>query len=462
LYALPDSAPASHTTSNMTEMKEIAVPKCVVVYSHSWLPGQVDGVAVRMMAHTRELVNRGVKVVVLTPDFICDDEQTTGPVPLESIPGVAEHIRLRTSWVPVYRKNKCLQMSFANLRTVCEVLRRIKPDYMHATQEAGGQALICAAMLCSVPLVISMHTDVIQIAISDAGFSSLLGSGTIGRIHTRIAMACVNWGYRNWARSGGNFFTVSKQARTMLRNAGVTDHRVMPGIWGPMVDRDTFRIDLPEAKVQEKRKKLTFGIEGAFLMAYVGRVTAEKDIQFLVDALDRAPSNVVLALIGPGSMVKDLKKLHGKKNRLHCDGEFVVREEVALCLRACDACVSASTMETVGFTAMEALSCGTPMLAVKAQGFAEHLQHGVNARLWKPYDTNSFDTELAALMKTERTGSWSPEGLRGSMSDASVVACTDRVLVAYQHASFPAWPRLRCLVALFYFFINWLFSWFIR
>eukprot|EP00971_Amphidinium_carterae_P133117 2636039-Amphidinium_carterae.1 len=29
-----------------------------------------------------------------------------------------------------------------------------------------------------------------------------------------------------------------------------------------------------------------------------------KDIQFLVDALDRAPSNVVLALIGPGSMVK--------------------------------------------------------------------------------------------------------------------------------------------------------------
>mmetsp|Transcript_51952 Transcript_51952/g.96097 ORF Transcript_51952/g.96097 Transcript_51952/m.96097 type:complete len:447 (+) Transcript_51952:68-1408(+) len=446
----------------MADARSTKVPRCVVLYSHSWLPGQVDGVAVRMMAHTRELVKRGVKVVVMTPDFVCDDEQATSPVPLESIAGVAEHIRLKTAWVPVYRKNKCLQMSLENLRTVCEVLQRTKPDYLHATQEASLQVLACAAMLCDIPLVISMHTDVIQIAISDAGFSSFLGSGTLGRIHTRIAMAFVNWGYRNWASSGGNFFTVSKQARIMLKNAGVVEHRVAPGIWGPMVDRETFRIDLPEAKVQEKRRKLTFGLENAFLLVYVGRVTAEKDVQFLVDALDRAPSNVVLAIVGNGSMVKDLKERHGKENRLHCDGEFMGREEVALSMRASDACVSASTMETIGFTAMEALSCGTPMLAVNAQGFAEHLQHGVNARLWKPYDTDSFDAELAALMKTERTGSWSAEGLRNSMAEASVVACTDRVLAAYQHASLPAWRRLRCLVAMFFFFINWFFSWFIR
>lgn len=54
---------------------------------------------------------------------------------------------------------------------------------------------------------------------------------------------------------------------------------------------------------------------------------------------------------------------------------------------------------------LEALSCGTPMLAANAQGFAEHLSHGVSARLWAPHDEASFDRELRALMETPRTGS---------------------------------------------------------
>mmetsp|Transcript_63883 Transcript_63883/g.152354 ORF Transcript_63883/g.152354 Transcript_63883/m.152354 type:complete len:447 (+) Transcript_63883:57-1397(+) len=441
--------------------KNASAPRCVVVYSHSWLPGQVDGVAVRMMAHVRELVKRGVKVVLLTPDFVCDDEP--GPPPkLEAIPGVSEHIRLRTGWVPVYRKNKCLQCSIENLKTVCEVLRQAKPDYMHATQEASLQLICTATMLCKVPLVVSMHTDVVKIALTDAGFSSFLGSGAFGRIHTQIAILFVRFGYRNWDKSGSTFYCVSKQARQILHDAGVSDSSIAPGIWGPMVDRETFRIDLPEAKVEEKRKKLTFGIADAFLMVYVGRVTAEKDVQFLVDALDRAPANVVLAIIGPGSMVKDLKTRHGREHRLHCDGEFMGREEVALSMRAADLCVSASTMETIGFTAMEALSCGTPMLAVRAQGFAEHLTHGVNARLWTPHDTESFDQELAAIMRTERTGSWTREALRASMEEASVVACTDRVLEAYLHAKVPEWRLFHWIAAVFFFFLNWFCACFIR
>merc|ERR1712050_647552 len=174
----------------------------------------------------------------------------------------------------------------------------------------------------------------------------------------------------------------------------IPERQIYRECWGPAVDRSTFNIDLPENEVAAWRRQLTFGIPNAFLMVYVGRVTAEKDIQFLVDALQRAPKNVVLALIGPGSMTEELKKIHGPQHRLYCTGGFASREEVALCMRASDCCVSASTMETIGFTALEALSCGTPFLAANAQGFAEHLSHGVNARLWTPYDAESFDREL--------------------------------------------------------------------
>jgi len=228
-----------------------------------------------------------------------------------------------------------------------------------------------------------------------------------------------------------------------------------------VVDRETFCVDMPLDKVVEERERLTFGIEDAFLMAYVGRVTAEKDVQFLVDALKRAPKNVVLALVGSGSMVEDLKKLHGKENRLHCSGDFVGREQVALSLRACDCCVSASTMETIGLTAMESVSCGTPFLAANAQGFAEHMEHGKNARLWEPHSEESFDKELAELMKCGDKDNWGREALRASMAWASLDDCTDRALQGYLLTKRADKYSLRLLVTMFFFALNWCISWFV-
>lgn len=316
------------------------------------------------------------------------------------------------------------------------------------------QVLATACILCNVPLVVSMHTDVATIAACDSGFSQL--GGLVGRLHARAAVFFVLWGYRNWAMAGSTFLPVSKQARSLLQSAGVRETRVVSETWGPMVDRRTFRIDLPEAEVAEARRHYTFGIPNAFLLVYVGRVTAEKDIQFLLDALDRAPQNVVLALVGSGSMVAGLKGRHGRGNRLHCTGEFVGREQVATALRAADCCVSASVMETIGFSAMEALSCGTPMLAANAQGFKEHLDHGVNARLWTPYDAASFDRELAALMATERKGAWAREALRASMEDASVDACTDRCLAAYQSVRRANKRPFRVALTVSMLALNWL------
>lgn len=409
-----------------------SLPGTVLLYSHSWLPGQVDGVAVRMMAHAKHLAEQGVKVTVATPDFVLRGA-TPAPDPpkLVPIPGV-EHVVLETTLTPVYQKNVCMRYSIANFLTLVALIRRIRPDLVHGTQEASIQLLASACLLCDVPLIVSVHTDVAQIARCDPGFTWI--GGAAGKLHKTLAIMCAHWGYRNWAFSGASYFCVSSQSNQILKDAGVRDSRVCPGSWGPMVDRRTFRIDLPQEEVAEMRRILTFEIPDAFLLVYVGRVTAEKDVQFLVDALERAPKRVVLALIGPGSMVEELKKNHGKAHRLHCTGELRPRENVASILKAADCCVSASVMETIGFTAMESLSCGTPCLMANAQGFALHLSHGVNARLFTPQSQESFDAELAALMAERREGCWSPESLRESMASASVEECTKRALQAYQFA----------------------------
>jgi len=349
-----------------------------------------------------------------------------------------------------------MQLCFENLRILVGAIRRFEPDLVHATQEASLQVLVAACMLSDVPLIISLHTDVAQIAARDDGFSSL--GGAIGRLHSWSGVFFTHWGYRNWALAGANFFPVSKQSMVILRNAGVPEQRVAPVIWGPMVDRTQFRVDLPEDKVLETRKRLTFGMQPCFLMIYVGRVTAEKDIQFLVDAHKRAPKHVVLALIGPGSMAGELKQFHGPEHRLYCTGELAGRDEVALAFRAADLHVSASQMETVGFTAMESISCGTPMLAANAQGFAMYLTHGVNARLFTPGNAESFDSELAEMMNTKLEGSWSRESLRATMEMASIEACTDRAFQAYLTSPATEWRTIRLVVTLFYYFLNMFFA----
>lgn len=319
------------------------------------------------------------------------------------------------------------------------------------------QVLAMACLLCNVPLVVSLHTDVGQIANRDEGFSPW--SGRLGRIHTKISIFFVLFGYQIWSWTGANFFAVSGQSKKILQEAGVSASKVYPEVWGPMVDRKLFCIDKPAAEVKKARENLTFGITDAYLMVYVGRVTAEKDVQFLIDALERAPKRVVLGIIGAGSMCAELSKLHGKERRIHCTGEFVNREQVALYMRAADLCVSASTMETVGFTAMEALSCGTPMLAANAQGFALHLSHGENARLWTPQDEVGFDRELAAMMETKLEGHWSRQALRDSMACASVELCTQRALRAYESVQ-PASVRiLRLILSVVLFIVNYSVLW---
>jgi len=222
---------------------EETLPKAVLAYSHSWLPAQVDGVAVRMMAHVKAMVARGVKVTVVTPDFVLPADAAAGSKQapqLDAIEGV-EHLTVRSQLTPIYRKNMCSEFSIKNLRTFVQIIRRTKPDLVHGTTEAAMQVLATACMICGVPLVISMHTDVAAIAASDKHFSNL-GSGCIGRLHAKAGVFFTYWGYRNWAIAGATYFCVSRQARAIMDTAGVRSTRVADGLWGPMVDREIFRI----------------------------------------------------------------------------------------------------------------------------------------------------------------------------------------------------------------------------
>jgi glycosyltransferase involved in cell wall biosynthesis len=55
---------------------------------------------------------------------------------------------------------------------------------------------------------------------------------------------------------------------------------------------------------------------------------------------------------------------------------FLKQDELAQVYASVDVVASASTFETFGFTALEAMACGTPFLGPRAQGFRDVVEHG--------------------------------------------------------------------------------------
>ena len=112
---------------------------------------------------------------------------------------------------------------------------------------------------------------------------------------------------------------------------------------------------------------------------------------------------MVLAIIGAGPQEEDFAALHGQpltgggSNRVYCVPKFVSQAEVAAAYCAADGYFSGSEFETLGFGAIEAMSCGAPALCPAAQGFRDTVQHGVTGYLYTPRSVEHADECLAKL-----------------------------------------------------------------
>ncbi|MCX7893532.1 MAG: glycosyltransferase [Burkholderiales bacterium] len=160
------------------------------------------------------------------------------------------------------------------------------------------------------------------------------------------------------------------------------------------------------------------------LLAFVGRVAFEKNIDFLLRMLlqvRREIPDVLLVVTGEGPAESRLKRL---ATALELDANvrflgYLDRGSALLdCYRAADAFVFASRTETQGLVLLEAMALGTPVVALAVMGTADILREGRGA-LIAPDDEREFaarvvavlaDPELAAALSAsarEHAAAWS-------------------------------------------------------
>ncbi len=130
----------------------------------------------------------------------------------------------------------------------------------------------------------------------------------------------------------------------------------------------------------------TFEVGARPVLAFAGRLTAQKDLGRALDAM-RELTDARLLIAGDGPERARLEASAG--DRVEFLGPLP-RAQVLGLLRAADASILTSAWENFPHGVVESLAVGTPVIATRTGGVAEVVHDGVNGLLVEPGDTAAF------------------------------------------------------------------------
>ena len=220
------------------------------------------------------------------------------------------------------------------------------------------------------------------------------------------------------ARRLDRIFTSSKvSAHQIARDFGVAKQRLCMVANG--VDTDLFR---PDPSIPRNPREILC----------VGRASdPNKGIKTLVEAFAKLPADVRLTLVdedNPENVGRKRAQELGCIDRLHIVGRVPVEELVRLYNRAALVAVP-SRYEGFGLPAVEAMACGTPVVATRAGALPEVLATGGGGLLVERDDPVSLAEGMGRLL--------ADDGLREDLGARG----RERVVAAY------AWPRVAAATA---------------
>lgn len=161
--------------------------------------------------------------------------------------------------------------------------------------------------------------------------------------------------------------------------------------------------DLQQYCDDERGESLTpsLGIpEGSWIVGHFSRLSPWKGQHVLLEALTHCPDDVYAVIVGDALFGEQeyVRYLHQQVHSLGLEGRVKFlgfRTNVPELMSACNLIVHTSTApEPFGRVIVEAMLCGRPIIAAKAGGALELIEHGVTGWLCSP----NHSRQLAEIM----------------------------------------------------------------
>ncbi len=314
----------------------------IAFFSETFIP-KVDGIVTRLRNTISQLRRAGDEVLIFAPEGGITDFEGARVVGMPSTP------------FPLYPE---LRLSLPR-RSMRRILLDFRPDVIHSVDPVLlGIAGIYYASTLRIPLVVSYHTQL----------PKYLHYYKLGSIEGLV------WSLLRTRHNGAtvNLCTSSAMVEELTRH-GIARVR----LWQRGIDTDFFR---PEEAYHEMRAYLSGGRPDSPLLLYVGRLSAEKNIEQLKLILDAMPE-ARLALVGGGPHKAALEK-HFQGTATFFPG-YMEGQRLACAFASADLFVLPSRTETLGLVLLEAMAAGCPVVAARAGGIPELVEDGVSGFLFE-------------------------------------------------------------------------------
>ncbi len=326
----------------------------IAFFTETFLP-KVDGIVTRLTKTVKHLIEAGDEVVVFCPEGCPSNYMGAQVVGVPAMP------------LPLYPE---LKLGLPG-PSVSDALDNFQPDLVHVVNPAVlGLGGIWLAKTNNIPLVASYHTHLPK-------YLEHYGMGMLEPLLWELLKAAHNQAILNLCTSTA----MVKE----LSDKGIQH----TALWQRGVDTEVFR---PELRKNEMRRRLLgkFTDEGALLI-YVGRLSAEKQIERIKPVLDALP-NARLALVGDGPHRQQLEKIF-ESTATNFVG-YLAGEELASAYASGDAFLFPSSTETLGLVLLEAMAAGCPVIGANRGGIPDIITDGINGCLYDPDGQNRGSESL--------------------------------------------------------------------
>lgn len=327
----------------------------IALFTETFLP-KVDGIVTRLKHTVDHLQRLGDQVLVVSPDG-----------------GLREYKGAKIYGVSGFPLPLYPELKLALPRpSIGRALDRFQPDLVHIVNPAVlGLSGLLYSKTRNVPLVASYHTHLPE-------YLQHYGLGMLEGLLWELLKAAHN-------QAALNLCTSTAMVQTL------SDHGIeRTDLWQRGVDTELFQ---PYLASQDMRSRLSQGHPEQPLLLYVGRLSAEKEVDRIKPVLAAIPG-ARLALVGDGPHRQALEK-HFADTPTHFVG-YLQGQELASAFASADAFVFPSRTETLGLVLLEAMAAGCPVVAARSGGIPDIVEDGVNGYLFDPADENG------AIVATQR------------------------------------------------------------
>ncbi|MFA5108578.1 MAG: glycosyltransferase [Candidatus Micrarchaeia archaeon] len=370
----------------------------IAFFSDTYHPS-VDGVVRSIDYYISELKSRGHEVKVFAPSPQNKQDEKDGV----SYAGSIEFSPYPQYRIP-YGIRKCVRDAI-----------EFKPDIVHShAMVVMGLAARDAAKKANCPLVGTFHTS-----LPDAGHY------VSGHEGVQMWFKDISWRYFRWLyRDFDALISPSKYMQNVLLQKNIESH-----VLANPIDTSKFSPIKPDEYAQEwfasKKRNILF----------FGRIAKEKNLDFLLDVANSdefKKSGMKIVIAGDGPYKKILEKKVKKYSLLEIVkfAGRVPEEHVASFYSAADCSFFPSKFETQGMTALESLSCGTPVVALRGTALEEVIEQKKTGQVCIEDAHSAF----LALDFCTRNKKKMCANARKSAMKYTIKKCTDGLLEIYKAA----------------------------